>query len=132
MIEDRTAIWNALHLFYSHADHGRYEDAAALFLPDGELTFGLGAPKPGTLKGPQILDALSARRVNGHPVQRHSASNVMIDNDGDNAAAKSLLTIYRFEQGPTAALIADVEQVWKRHQGEWKLAGMRILPVQPS
>lgn len=131
MAEALTSIAAEIQRFYLLVDHGHYEDAASLFIEGGELVFGPGSPKPGTLKGSAIEAALVARRTNGHPVGRHVSSNLLIEPAAEGFDARSVLVIYRLDEKDVASLflLADVAQSWIEKEGKWKMVRMEILPV---
>jgi hypothetical protein len=51
---------DAIHRYCWLADHGHAEQIADLFAQGARLVFGEGAPKPGTLTGPEIAAAIRA------------------------------------------------------------------------
>jgi hypothetical protein len=116
-------------------DHGRATECANLFAPDAKLIFGEGSPKPGTLDGLQAIRAfLSARQAQTGVITRHLATNFRLEwNGGPEATLESLLTVFRSEDAtrePVVSVIADVQEIFTRHQGDtWRIQERLTKPV---
>lgn len=130
---DQIAIAQLLYRSFWLIDNGRASETAALFAPNGSLTFGPGAPKPGTLEGEQIAQAMAARQAQGQVTSRHVLSNVMVEPLGaDRAELRALLTLFRTESdelAPDVASVADIVDTVIRSDGEWKIAERLIQPI---
>ena len=130
---DHIAVTQPLYRTFWLIDNGRASEAAAYFTTDGTLTFGAGAPKPGTLAGEQIAQAMYAREAQRQVTSRHILSNILVDSLGDGRArVRALLTLYRTESEtltPDVASVADIEDILVRSGDEWKIAERLIQPV---
>lgn len=131
--QDRARIEALLYRSFWLIDHGRAAESAALFAPDGSLTFGPGAPAPGTIRGADIAAAMTRRQAQSGVTSRHLLSNVQIEEMGeDRALMRSLLTLFRTESDdlrPDVKSVADVEDEMVRQGTEWKIARRTIMPV---
>lgn len=118
-------------------DQGRAAETAQAFIADGALTFGPGAPRPGTISGPAIAAAMAARQAEVAVTSRHVLSNALVTvlEDG-RARVDTLLTLFRTGDAdltPIVRSVADVVDLCVREEGGWKIADRKILPVfQPS
>lgn len=114
-------------------DQGRAAETAALFTADASLTFGPGAPRPGTISGAAIGAAMQARQAEAGVTSRHVLSNMMAGGEGEGrATVRSLLTLYRTPDGdvsPIVRSVADVVDDCVRDGRDWKIASRQILPV---
>jgi hypothetical protein len=114
-------------------DHGRASEVAAFFAPDGALTFGPGAPKPGTISGPTIAVAMQARQDDAAAVSRHVLSNFLVEPQADGRViVRSLMTLFRTATGdfePVVRSVADLVDTYVQLGGEWRIADRQILPV---
>ncbi len=130
---DRTAIEELLYRSFWLIDHGQARTCADLFTTDGKLTFGAGAPKPGTIEGGDIAAAMTARQAQTGVTSRHILSNVIIVQvDQDKATMLSLLTLFRTDTDDLRSevkSVADIEDVVVRHGPEWKIEHRTITPV---
>lgn len=128
----RTAITDAIHLYYHLVDSGRASKVAELFAPDGRLTFGPGSPKPGTIEGAAIADAMNAREAQTSAFTRHAVTNIVMNtSDGDTVLARHMLILFRSDDATRATLptfVADVEDRWVRNGMGWTIAERTILP----
>lgn len=118
-------------------DQGRASEVAQAFTADGALTFGPGAPRPGTIRGPAIAAAMAAREAEAAVTSRHVLSNALVSALEDGSARVStLLTLFRTPDAdltPIVRSVADVIDVCVRAEDGWRIADRRILPVfQPS
>lgn len=131
--EDYCAISRVVYRSFWLVDQGRAADSAALFTKDASLTFGEGAPKPGTLKGDEIPAMMKARQGQTQVTSRHVLSNVLADlRDDGSVDVYSMLTLFRSEDpNPKAevASVADIKDVMVRENGEWKIASRLVQPV---
>ena len=130
---DRSEIEALLVRAFWLVDNGRASEVADCFVDDGEWTFGPGTPKPGTIAGPEIRAFLEMRQAQAHIVTRHVLSNILLDEVAPGeVAARSLLTLYRSDEGVRPAVpsaVADIHDVVKRGAGGWKLARRAVLPI---
>lgn len=132
-IDDRQAITDLMYRFYWLVDQGRAGETAPLFAPTARLTFGPGSPKPGTIEGGAIPAAMSARGLQAHVTTRHVLSNIRLAAREDGAVeGYSLLTLYRSEDASRdsyPASVADIEELFVREGGEWRIQTRDILPI---
>jgi hypothetical protein len=130
---DRFAIADIIHRFYWLIDHGRAADTAALFAKAARLTFGPGAPKPGTISGQDIALAVVARGEQTGITTRHVLSNILLTQRPDGSVtAYSLLTLFRTESATRdsyPASIADIDEVYVRDAGTWLIRERTVTPI---
>lgn len=136
-IEDRLDLAELALRGFWLIDQGRAGEAAALFAEDANLTFGPGAPRPGTISGAAIAAAMAARQAEAHVTSRHVLSNTLISAlDDGQAEVRSLLTLFRSpdaDLSPVVRSVADVIDVCVQEGAVWKIADRSILPVfQPG
>ena len=132
-IDDRLTITDLIHRFYWLVDHDQAEQTAELFTKTARLTFGPGAPKPGTIEGADIAAAMAARGRQTEVTTRHVLSNISLTARPDGSvAASSLLTLFRSESASrdsSPASIADIEEIFVRIAGEWFIQDRTVLPI---
>jgi hypothetical protein len=130
---DHIAIAELLYRSFWLIDNGRASEVAGFFTPDGSLTFGPGAPKPGTLSGEQIGQMMTAREAQKQVTSRHVLSNVLIAPQGnDRVELRALMTLFRTESDQLVsdvASVADVVDTLVRSGGEWKIEARLIQPI---
>jgi hypothetical protein len=128
----RQDIADRIHLFYDLVDGGKAASTADIFTEDARLTFGPGSPKPGTIEGPAIRDAMAARELQTSAFTRHMVSNLMFSPAADDAvSATYLLLLFRSDdetRNSMPAFVADVAETWALG-GEWKLVERVISPA---
>jgi hypothetical protein len=132
--EDRFAITDIIHQYFKLVDTGRAAEVYSLFGANGALTFGEGAPKPGTLRGDNLKTSLEARQQQKGVITRHVVSNIEFSVQADGQiSVTSLLTLYRAEPGAAPdsypASIADIEDTFVKENGSWKILQRVISPV---
>lgn len=114
-------------------DHGRAAEVAGFFAPDGALTFGPGAPRPGTITGPAIATAMQARQDDVAATSRHVLSNFLVEpQDDGRVVVRSLMTLFRTataDMEPIVRSVADLVDTFVLHDGAWRIADRQILPV---
>lgn len=135
---DRTEIEDLLKQFYRLVDTGRADETPALFTSDARLTFGAGAPQPGTIEGAAIAKAMHARAQLQNVMTRHVLTNFAFEPLGqDRVSVYTLLTLYRHD-GPlpegalpptTPASIADVHEIVVRTEDGWRIHERTIEPI---
>jgi len=133
-IEDMLAITQTIHHYFKLVDTGRAADVYSLFCENGALTFGAGAPKPGTLSGDNLKASLEARQQQTGVITRHVVSNIQFSAQAEGRiSVYSLLTLYRAESGAAPdtypASVADIEDVFTNENGVWKILQRLISPV---
>ena len=114
-------------------DNGHAAEVAAFFAEDGSLTFGPGAPRPGTISGPDIAAAMQARQDDGAAVSRHVLTNFVVEplEDG-RVVVRSLMTLFRTATGdfsPQVRTVADLVDTFESRPDSWKIVERPILPV---
>jgi SnoaL-like domain len=130
--EDRIAISDAITLFYRLVDNGRASQTADMFTDDARLTFGPGSPKPGTISGPDIRDAMIAREALVSAFTRHTVANIAFGEVGSSISADYILTLYRSDdetRSSVPAFVADVAEIWHPHDNGWRISERIILPT---
>lgn len=132
-IEVRQAIADGIHLFFNMVDHGKAAKTADLFTGDARLTFGPGSPKPGTIEGPAIREAMAAREQQTNAFTRHVVTNIIYATAADGAvSATYILTLFRSDdesRSSVPAFVADVAEIWVPRGQDWKLAERTISPT---
>ncbi|MGD9661570.1 MAG: nuclear transport factor 2 family protein [Porticoccaceae bacterium] len=133
-IEDMLAITETIHSYFKLVDTGRAADVYSLFCENGALTFGAGAPKPGTLSGDNLKASLETRQQQTGVITRHAVSNIQFSAQLEGrVSAYSLLTLYRAEPGAAAdtypASVADIDDIFVKENGSWKILQRVISPV---
>lgn len=132
-IADRLAATDVVNRFFWLVDMGRAAETAALFTPDATLTFGPGAPKPGTIEGAAIGEAMKARQGQANVTTRHVLSNVAVAARDDGALEiYTLLTLFRSEdesRNSHPASVADVQDVLVRDGDGWRIKERTITPI---
>lgn len=131
--EIRQAITDGIHLFFNLVDHGKAASTVSLFTDDASLTFGPGSPKPGTIVGPAIREAMAAREQQTSAFTRHVVTNIIFApaNDG-SVSANYILTLFRSDdetRSSVPAFVADVAETWVANGPDWKLAQRTISPT---
>ncbi len=131
--DDRFSIVDYLQRFYKLVDTGRAGETAAMFSPDATLTFGEGAPKPGTLHGPEIAAAMRAREQLANTTTRHVISNIsFVPADNGEVSVQYLMTLYRSDGGPLTsipAFVADVDESLVREVTGWRISRRTVSPI---
>lgn len=114
-------------------DHGRAAEVAAFFAPDGALTFGPGAPRPGTIAGPAIAQAMQARQDDTAATSRHVLSNFLVEpQDDGRVVVRSLMTLFRTatdDFAPTVRSVADLVDTFALQGTDWRIVDRQILPI---
>jgi len=133
-IEDMLAITESINRYFNLVDTGRAAEVYSLFCENGALTFGAGAPKPGTLSGDNLKASLEARQQQTGVITRHAVSNIQFSAQAEGRiSVYSLLTLYRAEPGATPdtypASVADIEDIFVNENGTWKILQRLISPV---
>jgi hypothetical protein len=130
---DRLQITELIHRYFWLADQGLADQIPSLFTDDGRLTFGAAAPKPGTLSRAEIGSAMHARAQQKHVTTRHVVSNILLHAlDANTISSSALLTLYRSEDSNRDSYpksIADVEDVFVRNGGDWRISRRTISPI---
>lgn len=122
--EDIVQLTQRLHAFFSHLDERRYEELAAMFLPEGRW-----------LRQGQWLDGraaiLAALRARPATMRvRHIISNVVATRRSeDEAEVQAYMTAYRRLEGQPPALFSInlVGNVFHRQAGRWMLAEQQLV-----
>jgi ketosteroid isomerase-like protein len=132
-LAQRFAVTDVVHRFFHLVDAGRAAETAALFTPDATLTFGPGAPKPGTVAGADIPAAMTARQAQTHVTTRHVLSNLIVTPQAEGAiAVRSLLTLFRSEDAGRdsyPASVADIDDLLVRTGDGWRICARTITPI---
>ena len=132
-VSDRQQIFDIILRYFWLVDHGRADETASFFAEDAQLTFGPGAPKPGTIEGAAIPIAMRARAKQTEVTTRHILTNIVLTvRDADTVDAYALVTLFRSNdahRGTVPALVADIEDVFVRCGDSWQILRRRILPV---
>lgn len=131
--QDRLDLMALVNRSFWLIDNGRASESADLFGEDASLTFGPGAPRPGTISGADIAAAMRAREAERDVTSRHVLSNMIVSSEGaGTAVVHSLLTLFRHSGAnpvPVVRSVADIIDACVETGGDWKIASRRILPI---
>lgn len=131
--EVRRSITDAIHQYFWLADVGRADEIPALFAPEATLTFGPGAPRPGTIAGQEIVDVFKARAAQSEVTTRHVVSNLLIGAKEDGSVTSHcILTLYRSDTPDCDSypfMVADIDDCFVNTGGNWLLQSREITPV---
>jgi len=122
--EDVVQLTQRLNAFFNHLDERRYEELAAMFLPEGRW-LRQGRWFEGR---PAIVGALQARPATMRV--RHIISNVLVTRRSeDEADVQAYMTAYRQleNQAPSLFSFNLVGNVFHRHAGRWMLAEQQLV-----
>ncbi len=129
----RLAVTDGIHRFYDLVDSGRAGASADLFHADGTLTFGPGAPQPGTISGSNIKTAMQAREELKSAFTRHLIGNIVFDRISPSAAdVRYLMILFRSDDATRVALpsiVADIIESWVRDGDDLRIMSRTILPT---
>ena len=132
-IETRLAATDLVTRYFDLVDRGLASGTADLFASGGTLTFGPGAPNPGTIAGDAIRAAMTARQAQTHVTTRHVLTNVIVAGQDDGSLiVRSLLTLFRSDdetRSTAIASVADIEDHLVTEAGEWRILSRLISPV---
>lgn len=130
---DRQAITDVINRYFWLADVGRADEITSLFAPQATLTFGPGAPKPGTIAGQEIAAAFKARAAQTEVTTRHVVSNVRLEPKADGSVTSyCILTHYRSDTAECDSypfMVADIHDCFIREGGNWLIRSREIMPV---
>lgn len=122
--EEIVQLTQRLHLFFQHLDERRYDELAAMFLPQGRW-LRQGRWVEGR---PAILSALAARPASMRV--RHILSNIIVTSRAaGEAEVQAYLTAYRQLEGQRPALfsINVVGNLFRREGDAWMLAEQQLV-----
>ncbi len=115
-MSDKDEIRELLATYCFHLDNERFEAMAALFSPDGvwETAFGTGRGRDGIVaQARSIASAPRPRRV-------HLTTNIVIELDGDAAAAQSNWMLFtNSPSGPVIGSGGAYRDVLAKIEGRW-------------
>lgn len=117
---DVQAIRRLKHEYCFLIDEGHYEEWADLFTEDGQFTSSQG----GTYENPDEIEAFAASDFDAaFDETAHIVTNPVIDVDGDEATGRWYLVLcYRTNEGETGWIQTSYEDVYRKVDGEWKIA----------
>ncbi len=122
-MSDKDEIRELLARYCFALDDGRFEEMAELFVPDGvwETGFGTGRGRTGIVaQAERILAGEKPRRV-------HLTSNIVIDLEGDTAAARSnWLMFANSPAGPVIGFGGSYFDQLVKVEGRWFFHHRRI------
>lgn len=123
-VEDVVQLTQRLNAFFGHLDERRYDELAAIFLPEGRWL------RQGQwLEGrAAILAAMKARPATMQV--RHIITNVVVTaRSADDAEVQAYMTAYRRleNQAPALFSINLVGNVFRRQAGRWMLAEQQLV-----
>lgn len=124
---DRIEITDLFTRFARLLDEARWDDAATVFTDD----VAVHSPRGGELRGlDKVVDFMRQGEVEGQRTQ-HTTTDLLVDLDGDQAAASSNSIVYYYRDGRaphfTGGLRQDCTAV--RTPAGWRLSEVRITPA---
>lgn len=129
----RLAVTDGIHRFFDLVDSGRAAASADLFHADGTLTFGPGAPQPGTIAGSGIRTAMQAREALKSAFTRHFIGNIVFDRISPSGAdVRYMMILFRSDDATRVALpsiVADVTESWVKDGDDFKIMSRTVLPT---
>lgn len=129
----RRAAKDLVLLYFWLVDQGRAGETAVMFAPDSSLTFGPGAPNPGTISGDAIALAMAARGKQTHVTTRHILSNFIYNGQADGSVRVDyLLTLYRSDdenRDTYPASVADMVDILVPDDTQWLIKARTVSPV---
>jgi hypothetical protein len=126
-IEDELAVQRVLSLYCQRCDDGDHAGVAALWAPDGELLY-----DGELIVGHAALEVWFAQKSPPDRRGKHLTTNVVVDVDGDRAAATSDYAFLRIEDGVIAVPFAGrYVDALARIDGTWRLTRRAIVLLAP-
>ncbi|WP_433240841.1 nuclear transport factor 2 family protein [Actinomadura nitritigenes] len=124
---DRIEITDLFTRFARLLDEGRWDDAGTVFTDDVTVH----SPRGGDLSGlGAVVEFMRKGEVQGQRTQ-HTTTDLLVDLDGDQAAASSNSIVYYYRDGRaphfTGGLRQDCTAV--RTPAGWRLSEVRITPA---
>ncbi len=118
LLEEKDAIRDLLARYCFHFDAGEFEQWLELFTPDGVFDVG---PR-GCIRGQDGLrDFLRVLPlVDGLPMTRHCVTNILIDVDGDRAAARSYVMVLGPGERVAIGVAGRYEDEIVKQAGRWR------------
>ncbi|MEV1001606.1 nuclear transport factor 2 family protein [Nonomuraea sp. NPDC050202] len=127
LIADRIEIADLFTRFALLLDEARWEDAGTVFADD----VAVHSPRGGELRGlDKVVGFMRQSEVEGQRAQ-HTTTDLLVDLDGDQAAASANSLVYYFRDGQaphfTGGLRLAATAV--RTPAGWRLREVRITPA---
>lgn len=130
-VEDLLEIHQLFVDYGAHLDAGRFDEYAALFSEDGEISMG----PLGRAKGREEIRALMAGTLEGRVGESyHIISSPMVQLDGDDATSEVMWTvIHRDSDGqPRLTMCGRHRDHLVREDGRWRFARRKGYVDIPS
>jgi hypothetical protein len=130
---DRQAVADLIYRLGLWLDEKRFDDARSIFTEDATVEHAVGPDSPGgSARGVESV-AAQARRNHDEVRTQHVFTNVLVDVDGDQPAARANLIATFVQDGdePTSHLMMGAHydfQVVRAPHG-WRLSRVRISPT---
>lgn len=97
------------------------------------MTYGPGAPKPGTITGTALTTAFAAREKMTNVTTRHAVTNLVLRRGAEGGiVARHIPTMFRSEGESCSSLpvfVADLEDEWVEFDRQWKIAHKTFNPA---
>jgi hypothetical protein len=127
LIRDRIEIADLLTRFALLLDEKRWEDADTVFTDD----VAVHSPRGGELRGiDKVVGFMRQSEVEGQHAQ-HTTTDLLVDVDGDQAAALANSTVYYYRDGQAPHFTGGLRQHFtaSRTPAGWRLREVRITPA---
>jgi 3-phenylpropionate/cinnamic acid dioxygenase small subunit len=127
LISDRIEIADLVARFARLLDEKRWEDADTVFADD----VAVHSPRGGELHGiDEVVGFMRRSEVEGQHAQ-HTTTDLLVDLDGDEAAASANSTVYYYRAGQAPHFTGGLRQTFTavRTTAGWRLREVRIKPA---
>ncbi|MFA1550786.1 nuclear transport factor 2 family protein [Actinomadura chokoriensis] len=127
LISDRIGIADLFTRFAQLLDEARWDDAGTVFTDD----VAVHSPRGGELRGlDKVVDFMRQGEVEGQRTQ-HMTTDLLVDVDGDRAAASSNSLVYYYRDGQAPHFTGGLRQhcTAARTPAGWRLCEVRIMPA---
>ncbi|BCJ31841.1 nuclear transport factor 2 family protein [Actinocatenispora sera] len=126
-VADRIEIADLFSRFALLLDEGRWNDIDTVFA-DGVV---IHSPRGGELEGiDSVVAFLRRSTVEGQHTQ-HTTTDLLVDLDGDRAAASSNSIVYYYRDGQAPHFVGGLRQACNlvRTPAGWRMREVRVLPA---
>ncbi|HEU5029196.1 MAG TPA: nuclear transport factor 2 family protein [Spirillospora sp.] len=124
---DRIEIADLLTRFARLLDEARWDDAGTVFTDD----VAVHSPRGGELRGlDTVVGFMRRSEVEGQRTQ-HTTTDLLVDVDGDQAAASANSIVYYYRDGRAPHFTGGLRQhcTAQRTPAGWRLSEVRIVPA---
>lgn len=126
-IEDRLTIHEILARLDHAVDASDWDTYLSFYTDDATMDPGFAPPVSGRDAIREFLEATEGNTRG----KRHVATNVVVDGGGNEATARSYLTVIEREDIPRIVATAVIEDTLTRHEAGWQITG-HVVRVDPG